>query len=669
MLTLPEKILFAIALLITFYVAYHVVRRIIKTVKRGTGSVDWQLAKENFLKAFAEVISLFPTFKLRVGTSIVHALVAWGFLYFLFVNTGDVLEGFISDFQFLGEGTLGNIYRMGADIVSVLVLFGMTVLMIRRFIVKPKILYARQDIHIKDKIRFSIQRDSAIVGAFIIIHVGSRFLSQTFKVAREGGDPYQPIASSVSKLWLGLNTTTLIVWEHIFFWLALGTILLFIPYFLYTKHLHLFIAPFNFLFKPKSGIPGELEKLDFEDETIEQFGATRMEDLSWNQILDSYACIMCMRCQEECPAYNTGKILSPAALEINKRYFLNYESAKFADGEPSPNLVEFAIPEEAIWGCTTCGVCVEICPLGNEPMKDILDIRRGLVLMDNKFPDEFQAAFRGMERAGNPWGVPSSERMKWAEGLSIPTVDENPDADVLWWVGCAPATDARAQKTAQAFAKILQTAGINFAVLGEKEQCSGDSARRAGNEYLFYELATANVETLNEVNPKRIVTTCPHCLNTLKNEYPAFGGNYEVIHHSQFIDELLKSGKLELSEKKEQKVTFHDPCYLGRYNHIYNDPREVILNAGGNLVEMEHHSNKSFCCGGGGAQMWKEEEEGTQRVNNARFKEAQETGADVLAVGCPFCLNMLTDAAKEAHSDMELLDIAEIIASQLPENQ
>jgi Fe-S oxidoreductase len=222
-----------------------------------------------------------------------------------------------------------------------------------------------------------------------------------------------------------------------------------------------------------------------------------------------------------------------------------------------------------------------------------------------------------------------------------------------------------AQKTAQSFATILNAAGVNFAVLGENEQCSGDSARRAGNEYLFFELATANVETLNEVNPKRIVTTCPHCLNTLKNEYPAFGGNYDVIHHSQLIEELMKDNKLTLSDQNNKKITFHDPCYLGRYNNIYQDPRDLIINTGAELIEMEHHGSKSFCCGGGGAQMWKEEEEGTKRVSVARFEEAQNSGAELLAVGCPFCLNMLTDAAKEIHSDMELLDIAEIIASQL----
>ncbi len=375
--------------------------------------------------------------------------------------------------------------------------------------------------------------------------------------------------------------------EHVFFWLALGTILLFIPYFLYSKHIHLFFAPLNFLLKPERRSIGELSKLDFDDESLEQFGATRLEDLGWEQIMDAYACIMCYRCQEVCPAYNTGKVLSPAALEINKRYFLNAEGERLAGGEASSkDAARVRHPEEAVWACTACGACVDICPVGNEPMRDILDIRRSLVLMENNFPKQLQTAFRGMERNANPWGVPPTERMKWAEGLEVPTIDENPEPEILWWVGCAPATDARAQKTARAFAQILNAAGVSYAVLGEGEQCTGDSARRAGKEDLFFELATANVEILNEVAPRRIVTTCPHCLHTLKNEYPAFGGNYQVIHHTQLIKELIAAGQLKLKGDGRQAVAFHDPCYLGRQNQVINEPRAVLEQAGWNLVEM-----------------------------------------------------------------------------------
>ena len=291
---------------------------------------------------------------------------------------------------------------------------------------------------------------------------------------------------------------------------------------------------------------GELDKINFEDESITQFGVSKLEHLSRPQLMDAYACIMCNRCQDVCPANHTGKVLSPSALEINKRYQINQEGKALAAGaESSTPLIEFAISPEAVWACTSCGACIEVCPVGNEPMRDILDIRRSLVLMDNQFPTQLQQAFKGMERTGNPWNIAPESRLDWAKGFNVPTIEQNPEPDILWWVGCAPATDARAQKTAQAFAKVLNAAGVNFAVLGKMERCTGDSARRAGNEALFFELATGNVEMLNEVAPKRIVTTCPHCLHTLKNEYPAFGGNYEVIHHTQLIDELYKDGKLK----------------------------------------------------------------------------------------------------------------------------
>jgi Fe-S oxidoreductase len=271
------------------------------------------------------------------------------------------------------------------------------------------------------------------------------------------------------------------VGEHIWWWLALGSILLFLPYFLYSKHIHLFFAPFNFLLHPERPSMGTLDALDFEDEAVEQFGVARLEDLSWKGLMDAYACIMCNRCQDACPAYETGKVLSPAALEVNKRYFLNQEGARIAAGEASSQtMLEFAITPEAVWACTACGACVEVCPVGNEPMRDILEIRQNLVLMENEFPEQLQTAFRGMERTANPWNIPAEERLKWAEGLDVPTIQQNPEPEILWWVGCAPATDARAQRTAQAFAKVLIKAGVNFAVLGTQENCTGDSATAPG---------------------------------------------------------------------------------------------------------------------------------------------------------------------------------------------
>jgi len=409
---------------------------------------------------------------------------------------------------------------------------------------------------------------------------------------------------------------------------------------------------------------GELTDLDFEDERIEQFGAERLEHLSWSGIMDAYACIMCNRCQDVCPAYETGKVLSPAALEINKRYFLNQEWGRLAAGEKSSQkLTDFAITPEAIWACTACGACVDICPVGNEPMRDILETRRHLVLMENAFPEELQTAYRGMERAANPWNLAPEERLKWAEGENVPTVVQNPEADILWWVGCAPATDPRAQKTATAFAKLLNKAGVNFAVLGDQERCTGDSARRSGNEYLFYELAQENVQRLNEVAPKRIVTTCPHCLHTLKNEYPAFGGEYDVIHHTQLLEELISSGQLDLERMNHtETITFHDPCFLGRQNGVLEPPRNTLIQIGMDIQELDRSGSNSFCCGAGGGQMWKEEEQGDERVSANRLREAVDSGADTLAVGCPFCMIMLNDAANASGDSIKVQDIVEILA-------
>ena len=685
MLTLPEKIVFFIVLLVSLVFTARAAWRIYKTIARGHGKPDLSLVPGRLLAVAAKTLTLQPTFKLRLGPSLFHALVAWGFIYYLLVNFADTLQAFIPGFIFLGQGTLGGLYRLGADLLTVGVLIGMLVLLVRRFILRTAALTTRQDVLLHPKARLGIRRDSLLVGIFILIHVGARFFGQSIQlilphmglqyIMQPELDPWQPFASALAWQWSSWSESALVASEHIAFWLAIGTILAFLPYFLYSKHLHLILAPLNFLLKPARRSIGELDRLDFDDESIESFGASRLEDLGWEQILDAYACIMCYRCQDVCPAYATGKVLSPAAMEINKRYFLNYEGARLSAGQPSSQtLLDFAIPAEAVWACTSCAACIDICPVGNEPMRDILDIRRSLVLMDSEFPEQLQPAFRGMERSLNPWNIPQADRLKWAEGLAVPTIEQNPEPDILWWVGCAPATDPRAQKTARAFAQLLEAAGVNFAVLGRSEQCTGDSARRAGNEFLFNELALANVELLNQVAPKRIVTTCPHCLHTLKNEYPAFDGNYDVIHHSQLLNELVSTGSLKLKpQAKNQadpdnplsRLAFHDPCYLSRHNAVVDAPRQALQASGLELVELPRQKMQSFCCGAGGAQMWKEEETGQQRVSQNRIQEVSTAHASALAVGCPFCLIMLNDAAGESAHPVPVVDLAEALLDLL----
>jgi Fe-S oxidoreductase len=642
-------------------------RRIIAIIARGGGSPPWGEVPGRIGAVLAKTLTFSTVFSARPLASFFHGLVGWGFIFYLLVNLGDVLAGFLEGFTFLGEGVVGGLYRLGADVLSVGVLIGMAALIIRRFLFRPQELSVRPATELHPKARFGIRKDSAIVGAFILTHVGARFLGESFHLAAAGADAWQPLASLTAGLWAGWGEAGLEFARHACWWLALGSILAFTPYFLYSKHIHLFFAPLNFLLHPERRSMGELDPLDFEDESIEQFGVSRLEDLSWKGLMDAYACIMCNRCQDACPAYQTGKVLSPAALEINKRYFLNQEGGPIASGQASSqSMLEFAISREAVWACTACAACVEICPVGNEPMRDILEMRRHQVLMENEFPEQLQTAYRGMERTANPWNIAPDQRLKWAEGLDVPTVEQNPGADYLWWVGCAPATDPRAQKTAQALARVLNAAGVNFAVLGQRERCTGDSARRSGNEYLFFELASSNVETLNQVAPQRILTTCPHCLHTLKNEYPAFGGDYEVVHHTELLQELIENGQLNLGAAQSQGlITFHDPCFLGRQNGVIEAPRQAMSGVGLKLTEMTRSGKRSFCCGAGGAQMWKEEEEGQQRVSEARLDEAQQTGAETVAVGCPFCMVMMEDAARTKGDVIQIKDVVELIDDHL----
>ncbi len=529
MLTDIERIIFTLLVLASAYAGYQVGKRIWLVVGRGQGELGTDDMGARVRRAIGIFVTQRTVLNRRRLASVMHLFVAWGFTFYLLVNIIDGLYGFFPGFNFFEESVIGDVYRLLADLLTVGVLVGMAALIVRRLARGQAIFGFNKNTVLHPKAVYGIKRDSLIVGGFILFHVGSRYVGESVKLAMAGADAWQPFGSLLSGVWLSTSPDTLVVLEHIFFWFAIGSILLFVPYFLYTKHIHLIMSPINFTLKPNRRSMGELSKIDFEDESITQFGAAKLEHLPKSALLDAYACIMCNRCQDACPANHTGKVLSPSALEINKRYQINQEGRAMAAGRESTTaLIEFAISPEAVWACTTCGACVEVCPVDNEPMRDILDIRRNLVLMDNQFPAQWQQAFRGMERTGNPWNIAPESRLDWAKGYNVPTIEQNPEPDILWWVGCAPATDARAQKTAQAFAKVLNAAKVNYAVLGKMERCTGDSARRAGNEALFFELATGNVEMLNEVAPKRIVTTCPHCLHTLKNEYPAFGGNYTV---------------------------------------------------------------------------------------------------------------------------------------------
>ncbi|HID38924.1 MAG TPA: (Fe-S)-binding protein [Calditrichaeota bacterium] len=669
MLSTSEQIAFLGALAVSLYLSWRSFSTMYKVIIRGTGTFHFDNLPSRILEALSVFISQKTVLKTRPFVSFLHAWVAWAFILYFLVNLGDVLWAYIENFHFMGQGVIGNYYRLFVDVFSVLAMIGVLFFLVRRFIYGSKKLKIRENVKLMNRAKQGIPRDSLIVGLFILFHVGFRFLGESFAIALEGADSYQPLATLTAGLWSGIDSVaTLTVLRHLTWWLALGLILAFIPYFPSSKHAHLFMGPINYLTRPHRNAYGTLEVLDFENDEVEQFGVSKLEDLEKTGIVDAYACIMCNRCQDVCPAYVTGKELSPSALEINKRYYVNENKKGLAIGEESQHsFLDFALSESALWACTSCAACVEVCPVGNEPMFDILNVRRDRVLMESQFPKELQGAFNGMERNQNPWNM-NEDRLAWAKqdnSIAVKTVDENPDFEILYWVGCAGAFDQKGQKIAQAFTKILNKANVNFAVLGNKERCTGDSARRAGNEYLFTMMADANVEILNSAKVKKIVTTCPHCLHTLKNEYPQFGGHYEVEHHTQFIENLIKTGKLSLNSNHVKKITYHDPCYLGRHNKEYDAPRTDLQKAGYTLIEMERHGKNSFCCGAGGAQMWKEEEPGTERIRQNRLREAKDTGADVVCTSCPFCLTMLRDASNELEADIKVSDLAEIIADRL----
>lgn len=572
------------------------------------------------------------------------------------------MEGY---FSFQPRGGVWSPFNIIADILTSGVLIGMIGLMIRRRLVRPTDFAFPPNVPVQPDARAGILRDSAIVSAFILFHVGSRLLFTATQLSIDGADRFHPVSAFVAGAFSQMNPAVLEGLNHFFWWGALGSILIFIPYFPRSKHIHLFMAPINLALKKEKA--GVLQPMDFENEEV--FGASKLEEFTWPRLLDAYSCIMCNRCQDVCPATNTGKALSPAAILINERFELNSIFPNFAQGAESPRpLLGFALNEEAAWACTTCNACVEVCPVGNEQMLHVIDVRRERVLAAAEFPSGLKNTFNHMERAGNPWGISADERLVWAKGLPfpVPTMTDNPNPDVLYWVGCAVAFDPRAQKIARSMAELFSAAGLNWAVLGKGERCTGDPARRSGNEYLFAQMAAENVAALDEIKPKVIVTTCPHCFHTIGNEYPQFGGKYVVKHHTEFIGELIRDGKLKISANGGGSVTYHDPCYLGRHNGIYDEPRSLIESTGAKLTEPSRTRSNSFCCGAGGGQFWKEEEKGNERVSTNRYRELKGTGAKTVATGCPFCMRMIVEeTAKEEPAAMEVLDIAEMLAKNL----
>ena len=461
-------------------------------------------------------------------------------------------------------------------------------------------------------------------------------------------------------------------------WLHICTVYTFMVYVPFSKHSHLIFAPINF-FLIKERPLGQMNMIDLEAEDA-VWGAGNISELPWTSLLDGLSCIECGRCTMVCPANLTGKLLDPKKIMVDiKHSMLAHQKPLLASSsasngksstEPiaSPIIGEPYITEEELWGCTSCHACVEACPVGNNQLDAILDMRRNLVLAESRFPTELQTAFQNMENQSNPWGMGAHSRADWCKDINVKTMNEIPeDVDVLYWVGCAASFDERNRKIARSFVSILQKANVNFGILGTEEGCTGDSARRGGNEYLYQMMAQKNIDTLSRYKMKKIVTACPHCYNTLKNEYPQMGGHYKVQHHSDFIDDLISQKKIKMDDEKvkgmkKRRATYHDSCYLGRYNEIFEEPRNLAKKAlNMDLAEPSDHHRTSLCCGAGGAQMWMEEKH--ERVNHKRTQQLLDTGADTIATACPFCITMVTDSIKNRQltEDVNVVDVAELV--------
>ena len=670
MLSNLERILFVILVTVSMGLAWVTFRRMFKVIGRGSNPIDWAKALANWPKGLSVFLSQKTLFKTRPIIGAIHAGVAWGFTLYLLVNVIDVLYGMVPGFHFFPNNIIGDIYRFFVDIFSMIVIIGVVMFVVRRFITKDERLVTNEPVLLSESARKGIKRDSFIVGVFIILHVGFRFVGASFEVAIEGADWSQPGATLLASAWGGLSPESLVFGEHLGWWMALGLILGFMPYFPYSKHAHLFMGPLNYMAQVDRKSPSTLELMDLEDEDAEQFGAAKIEHLPQKQLLDGYACIMCNRCQDGCPAYQTGKELSPSALEINKRYYFNENVKEFSEGAESiDSLSKWMLSEEAAWSCTTCGFCIEVCPVGNEPMVDILRMRQDLVLMESNFPRDAMEVFDKIENYGNPWGMSPQDREKWTEGMEVPKMRDKGSAEYLYWAGCSGAYDDRGKDISKSVAKIMNKAGVDYAILGNEETCTGDSARRIGNEYLFQMQATQNMENFEKYGVKKIVTQCPHCLTTLKNDYGEMGAELEVIHHSEFIADLIKEGKISPDNSLEEDVTFHDACYVGRHHGEYDAPRDVLNSVMGDnakIVEMPRNKEQSFCCGAGGGNMWYEIDKG-KRINVERFEEAIETGAKKVATSCNFCMIMMEDARNVTGQDetMVVFDIAELVADRI----
>ncbi len=602
-----------------------------------------------------------------------HVFIFWGFLVITLGTVEIFIAGLFPTFSWARiVGTWaarGLAYTI--DIANLLVLVTVAFAVFRRVVLKPRLIPMTRDA-------------AAILGAIAMLML-THFGHHAFAIAAGAPDDGRPISEALGMSMRGMPRGVMHVLSEVGFWAHVLVLLGFMNYLLYSKHSHIIAALPNIFFRDL-GAKGVLPKLDLEADDISKTGVIAVyQDFTWKHLLDSFACTECARCTNACPAYNTGKPLSPMQVvhdlrddmktRLPDRGPLDNLFERFQHGDAGVkaaseqiDLVGGRTTEDVLWACTTCGACQEVCPVFIDQPGKILEMRRNLVLLQEKVPPDLARTFKNLEQNGNPWGLGAHKRMDWAEGHNVPTLDDSPDAEYLLWVGCAGAYDDRIKKQTLALVEILKEGGVDFAVLGLEEGCTGDPARRAGNEMLYQMQAQQNIETMNSKKVKKVITACPHCLHTIKNEYPQLGGVFEVRHHTQVIRELVESGKVQVEKGTDgiQRVVFHDPCYLGRWNGEYDAPRNVLDAVADGRTEAPRSREHGFCCGAGGGRMWMEEKTGT-RVNHDRVDELMKTGANTIATACPFCTIMVRDGVNDrgAEDKVQVLNVSELVAKSM----
>ncbi|HEX9162143.1 MAG TPA: heterodisulfide reductase-related iron-sulfur binding cluster [Thermoanaerobaculia bacterium] len=615
---------------------YGVYRHIVRW-RRGRPLARFDQPGQRLRLVFAHALAQRRTARERYA-GLFHRFITYGFIV---LTIATILVGFDADFgtRILRGWFYLYFQSFVVDVFGALVLIGIAMAALRRYVRRPAKLVRTAE--------------SAWILAAVFVIVATGFLLEGWRIAATN-DPWRmwsPFGNLVAQLSAPVMSVAALQAAHrTTWWFHLAVSLAFLAWVPYTKLMHIVTAPLNIYTANLEPIGASLKKVDFESEA---FGVNSLDGFTWKDLLDLDACTECGRCTDVCPAHTVGKSLSPRDIILQLR--------DFPDGGAIIGAVPATQPE-SLWECTTCAACVEVCPVFIEQMPKIVDMRRHLVMEEAEYPESMQDAILSLEKRGHPFSGTRATRLDWAEGLDVRHISEARDAEVLLWVGCGGALIERNQKVIRAIAQLLQKAGVRFAVLGRDEKCSGDPARRIGNEFLFDMLAKQNVANLQKYHVRKVITPCPHCFNTFKNEYPQYGGMFEVYHHSEFLAALVRDGKIGAPAEASQSVTFHDPCYLGRQNGVYEAPRALI----GASVEMPRNRSGSFCCGGGGGMSFVDEP-ADKRVNQERAREALATGADVLAVSCPFCMTMMQDGinAQKGSREMRVMDIAEVILSRV----